>query len=201
MHSSQQVQATHYADMSLSVHDRINDLRGRRDRRAPRLAEETMAAGCTNLRVREKGNIGPRQQKAWDMVAEAHGWNAINDAPELLAQAEQYERDGISYRVAWVGREDLNASPFEVATEPTEAPQCPAESPSHACVLDDDGHTEHRDGGSTWTDPEPTTVTVPTGQLRVGDVVLNYGMRGRIVAINPYRGQSGPPRPPPRPSL
>src|SRR5258708_26678868 len=192
MHSSQQVQATHYADMSLSVHDRINDLHRRADRLAPRLAEETLDAGCTNLTVREHGSLGPRQQKAWDMVAEAHGWNAISDTHELLAQAEQYERDGISYRIAWVGREDLNASPFEVVTEPTEAPQCPAGSPGHACVLDDDGHTEHCDGGSTWTDPEPTTATVPTGQLRVGDVVLNYGMRVRIDAINPYPGQYGP---------
>src|SRR5258708_8579137 len=94
MHSSYQVQATHYADMSLSVHDRINDLHRRADGLAPRLAEETLDAGCTNLTVREHGNLGPRQQKAWDMVAEAHGWNAISDAPELLAHAEQYERDG-----------------------------------------------------------------------------------------------------------
>src|SRR5258708_38911173 len=166
MHSSYQVQATHYADMSLSVHDRINDLHRRADGLAPRLAEETLDAGCTNLTVREHGNLGPRQQKAWDMVAEAHGWNAINDAPELLAQAEQHERDGISYRIAWVGRGDLNASPFVVVTEPTEAPQCPAERPSHACVLDDAGHTEHRHGGSTRTDPDPTTATGPTCQLQ-----------------------------------
>src|SRR5258708_11249293 len=138
MHSSYQVKETHYADMSLSVHARISDLHGRADRRAPRLAEETLDAGCTNLTVREHGNLGPRQQKAWDMVAEAHGWNAISDTSELLAQAEQYERDGISYRIAWVGREDLNASPFEVVTEPPEVPQCPAETPSPACVLDDD---------------------------------------------------------------
>jgi hypothetical protein len=147
MDSSYQVQETHYGDLSLSVHDRINDLHRRADRLAPRMAEQTLDAGCTNLTVREHGELGPRQRKAWDMVAEAHGWNAISDNPRQLALAERLEQAGCPYKVGY------GPDGFGV-----QVPQCQAETTDHACVLDDDGHTGHRDGAFSWTGqpvPEP----------------------------------------------
>ena len=87
---------THYADLSLPIHERINDLFRRAERLAPRVADSAAESGNTDRRP-----SGPRQQKAWDVIGEAHGWNAISDDPETLNEAERCERDGVSYRVEY----------------------------------------------------------------------------------------------------
>ena len=218
MDSSYQVHETHYADMSLSVHDRINDLHRTADRLALRVAEEALDSGCTNLTVREHGQLGPRQRKAWDMVAEAHGWNAISDDPELVAEAEQYERDGTGYKVGY-GPDGFGIMAMTV-TEPARPKTVKLE------ILDQDGavvmSTGERPASEArslaalrmrWLSPRrghdywarvtladrtvrtygevPQPEIVRTGQLRVGDVVLTHGMRVRIDAVNQYGGGHG----------
>ena len=100
MYSSYQREATFHADMSLSIHDRINDLCRRAERLAPCVYESAMVSGCTDTRPSD-GH--PRSQKAWDMVAESHGWNAISDRPDMLALAEEMH---------------VNRKPFYVGYEP-----------------------------------------------------------------------------------
>jgi hypothetical protein len=95
--SSYQIQPTSHANLDLLVHERIGELHKRAHGLAPAVEESALDSGCTDQTKRTHGEMGPRQQKAWDMVAEAHGWNAISDNPELLAQAEAYERGGIAY--------------------------------------------------------------------------------------------------------
>jgi hypothetical protein len=85
---------THHADMSLSVHERIDDLHRRAEGLAPAVAESAADSGCTDTRP-----SGPRQVRAWDMIAEALGWNGISDRPDMLALAARYEADGVRYRV------------------------------------------------------------------------------------------------------
>lgn len=111
MHSSYQHHETHYGDMSLSVHERISDLHRRARGLAPAVEESALDSGFTDERP-----AGPRQCRAWDMVAEAHGWNAISDSPELLARAEHLERDGIAYRIDYAGGMDPGISPWEIVT-------------------------------------------------------------------------------------
>jgi hypothetical protein len=86
MYSSYQHEATFHADMTLSIHDRINDLCARAERLAPCVYESALVSGCTDTRP-DDGH--PRSQKAWDMVAESHGWNAVSDRPDMLALAEE----------------------------------------------------------------------------------------------------------------
>ncbi len=74
MDSSYQIRETHYGDLSLTVHDRINDLHDRADGLARAVADSAMDSGCTDKTRREHSGMGPRQQKAWDMIAEAHSW-------------------------------------------------------------------------------------------------------------------------------
>src|SRR5260221_2565198 len=218
MDSSYQVRETHCAEMSLSVHDRISGLHRRADRLALRVAEEALDSGCTILTVREHGQLGPRQRKAWDMVAEAHGWNAISDDPALVAEAEQYERDGTGYKVGY-GPDGFGIMAITV-TEPARPKTVKLE------ILDQEGNvgmsTGERPASEArslaalrmrWLSPRrghdywaratladgtvktygqvPQPETVRTGQLRVGDVVLTHGMRVRIDAVNQYRGGRG----------
>ena len=53
MHSNYQVTETHYANLALTIHSRIDDLHRRAEKLAPRIAEDTAEAGATNLTVRE----------------------------------------------------------------------------------------------------------------------------------------------------
>src|SRR5260221_13212231 len=118
MDSSYQIRETHYGDISLSVHDRINQLNRQAEGLAPRVADSALDSGCTDQTKRTHGEMGPRQQKAWDLIAEAYSWNAISDSPELLAQAEQHDRDGVSYTIDYVGGSDPQPNPFAItATE------------------------------------------------------------------------------------
>jgi hypothetical protein len=113
MHSSYQHHETHYADLSLPVHERINDLHRRAERLAPAVADSALDSGCTDRRP-----AGPRQAKAWDMVAEAHGWNAISDNPGLVAEAERHERDGAGYQGGY-GPDGFGITVTEPATPKT----------------------------------------------------------------------------------
>jgi hypothetical protein len=102
MYSHYAQSETHHADMSLSVHERIADLHKRAAGLAPAIAESATESGCTDgpgTYQAEHDALTPRRRKAWDMIAEAHGWNAISDRPDMLALAEQYEADGVRYRV------------------------------------------------------------------------------------------------------
>jgi hypothetical protein len=112
MHSHYAQEATSYANMQLSVHARINDLHRRAHGIAPTVEESALDSGCTDgpgsSRAEYKA-LGPRQRMAWDMVAEAHGWNAISDNPAMLAVAEQCERDGQPY---YVGYENTKPAQF-----------------------------------------------------------------------------------------
>jgi len=87
--------STSYGNLNLSVHDRINDLYARAYRMAPAVANSAAYSGCTDTRP----EYGTRKQKAWDMIWEAHCWNAVSDQPETLAACEQAERDGKPYEI------------------------------------------------------------------------------------------------------
>jgi len=91
---------SHYANLDLPIHDRINDLDLRAAKLAPRVAESAAESGCTD---RRPSDDHPRAQSAWDMCAEALGWNAISDQPGMLSAAEQCERDGRTYYVGYGG--------------------------------------------------------------------------------------------------
>jgi hypothetical protein len=101
MHSHYGIQATSHAKVQLSVHERIDDLHKRASGMAPAVEESAADSGCTDWSRREHRGMGPRQRMAWDMVAEALGWNAISDKPAMLAAAEQCERDGQPYYVGY----------------------------------------------------------------------------------------------------
>jgi hypothetical protein len=107
MLSAYQITETHHGDMTLPVHERIDDLHRRAGRLAPAVEEGAADSGCTDQTKASYGKLGPRQRKAWDMVAEALSWNALTDrdseAQARLVQAEEYERAGISYRIADLG--------------------------------------------------------------------------------------------------
>ena len=103
MHSSYGITETHHGDLSLPVHERIADLHRRAARLAPAVEDSAADSGCTDKTRREHGQMGPRQVKAWDMVAEALGWNAISDDAETLNEAERCERESIAYRIEYGG--------------------------------------------------------------------------------------------------
>jgi hypothetical protein len=96
MKSTYQVQATSYADLSLPVHARIDDLHRQARSLAPAVEASAADSSCTDLRP-----TGPRQAKAWDLVAEALGWNLIADHAELVAAADAFEEAGIDYTVGY----------------------------------------------------------------------------------------------------
>lgn len=96
MFSSYQHHETNYGDMTKTVHERIEDLNRRAYALAPRVAESAIDSGCTDIRP-----TGPRQSKAWDVIAEAYGWNAISDNAEALKVVGELERDGTSYRIEY----------------------------------------------------------------------------------------------------
>lgn len=100
MFSSYQREATFHADMTLGIHERIDDLHSRARRLAPRVEDSAADSGCTDTRPDDDH---PRSQKAWDMVAEALGWNAVSDQPDMLLLAEAFH---------------LNRTPFYVGFEP-----------------------------------------------------------------------------------
>jgi hypothetical protein len=115
MHSHYAQEATSYANLQLSVHARINDLHRRAHGIAPAVEESALDSGCTDgpgTYRAEYRALGPRQRMAWDMVAEAHGWNAVSDKPAMLAVAEQCERDGQPY---YVGYENTKPARFTTA--------------------------------------------------------------------------------------
>lgn len=101
MHSSYQVKETSHADLSLSVHERIDDLNRRAYGLAPAVAESAMDSGCTDMTKASYASLGPRQAKAWDMIAEAYGWNAISDNEHDMAMAEAAELNGLAYKVEY----------------------------------------------------------------------------------------------------
>ena len=115
MHSHYAQEATSYANMQLSVHERIDDLWRRAHGLAPSVAESAAGSGCTDkagtYRAAHKA-LGPRQRMAWDMIAEAHGWNAISDSPAMLAEAERRESAGEPY---YVGYENTKPAEFTTA--------------------------------------------------------------------------------------
>jgi hypothetical protein len=97
MHSSYQHQATSYANLSLaSAHAIVNDLHRRAAKLAPRFADETAEAGCTNLRPADDQ---PRRQQVWDMLAEALSWNLIADHADLVVAAKLAEDRGVDFQV------------------------------------------------------------------------------------------------------
>jgi hypothetical protein len=115
MHSHYAQEATSYANMQLSVHERISDLHRRAEGMAPAVAESAADSGCTDKAGTNRAAykaLGPRQRMAWAMVAEALGWNAISDKPAMLAAAEQCERDGKPY---CVGYENTKPAQFSTA--------------------------------------------------------------------------------------
>jgi hypothetical protein len=99
MHSSYQHQATSYANLSLaSAHAIVNDLHRRAAKLAPRFADETAEAGCTNLRPADDQ---PRRQQVWDMLAEALSWNLIADHADLVVAAKLAEDRGVDFQVGY----------------------------------------------------------------------------------------------------
>jgi hypothetical protein len=93
MNSSYQATATAYGirlpgSEQLSAHDIINALHRKASKLAPRFADDTADAGCTNLRP---SDAEPRRQQVWDILAEALSWNLIADYPQLVAAAKANE--------------------------------------------------------------------------------------------------------------
>lgn len=68
-------------------HETVNALCRQAKALAPRAAEEALDTGNTNLRP-----IGPRQAKAWDLVAQAHAWNYIAGVLEEARDARNAVR-------------------------------------------------------------------------------------------------------------
>jgi hypothetical protein len=115
MHSHYAHEATSYANMQLSVHERIDDLHKRAYGLAPSVAESADDSGCTDgpgTSRRIRGILGERQLRAWNMIAEALGWNAISDSPAMLAEAERREAAGEPY---YVGYENTKPAEFTTA--------------------------------------------------------------------------------------
>jgi hypothetical protein len=115
MHSHYAHEATSYANMQLSVHERIDDLHKRAYGLAPSVAESAADSGCTDgpgTSRRIRGILGERQLRAWNMIAEALGWNAISDSPAMLAEAERREAAGEPY---YVGYENTKPAEFTTA--------------------------------------------------------------------------------------
>src|SRR5580692_11400888 len=115
MHSHYAHEATSYANMQLSVHERIDDLHKRADGLAPAVAKSADDSGCTDgpgTSRRIRGILGERQLRAWNMIAEALGWNAISDSPAMLAEAERREAAGEPY---YVGYENTKPAEFTTA--------------------------------------------------------------------------------------
>jgi hypothetical protein len=103
MFSTYQVQATSFATElpefdRLSAHEINSGLHRRAEALAPRFAEETAEAGCTNLRP---GADQPRRQQAWDLIAEAHAWNLIADDRYAVSAAKRAEAQGRKFQVAY----------------------------------------------------------------------------------------------------
>lgn len=101
MYSSYQHHPTSYGNLSLrSAHEINSDLHRQAEAIAPRFADETADAGCTNARP---GADSPRRQKAWDLIAEALAWNLIADDSEAVIAAKLAELAGKPYQVgfAW----------------------------------------------------------------------------------------------------
>jgi hypothetical protein len=105
-----QMTATHHANMALPVHERINDLHRRAERLAPAVAASALSSGCTDQTRASYATLGPRQARAWDMVAEAHAWNAISDDAVEQAVAELAEHTSAPYHL------ELRDRPVVVAT-------------------------------------------------------------------------------------
>ena len=140
-HKGYQMKATSHADLSLSIHHRINELHYRADRLAKAVSESALDSGCSDQTRASYDALGPRQRRAWDMVAEAHAWNAISDEPTQVAKAETAEREGVAYTVEGVWAENhvyvvvlpgedkyqvASESGYDVAPEDTEdAPATP----------------------------------------------------------------------------
>lgn len=111
MHSHYAQEATSYANMQLSVHERIDDLHKRAYGLAPAVADSGCSDKAGTYRAAHKA-LGPRQRMAWNMIAEAHGWNAISDSPAMLAEAERREAAGEPY---FVGYENTKPAEFTTA--------------------------------------------------------------------------------------
>jgi hypothetical protein len=54
------------------IHAHINAITAQAKRLAPRVAEEALESCCTNTRP-----TGPKQARAWDLVAQGFAWNAL----------------------------------------------------------------------------------------------------------------------------
>ncbi len=129
-----QISETHHGDLSLSIHERINELHRRAEGLAYRVADSAADSGCTDQTAASYAQLGPRQQKAWDMIAEALAWNALSDnTPEArreLALAEQCERDGVAYTVVGIWGDEGHV--YQVRTEAQAAIQASAARHGHA---------------------------------------------------------------------
>ena len=175
MHSSYQVKETSHADLSLSVHERIDDLNRRAYGLAPAVAESAMDSGCTDMTKASYAALTPRRQKAWDMIAEAYAWNAISDNEHDLAMAESAELNSLAYRVEY-GENGFGV--YVQAPELTDAASDPwvriltlnAARDEHgdlpARELEDEyyrllGERYDRDGTHGLREPEPAPQTIP----------------------------------------
>ncbi len=63
MHSSYQLHETHYADLSLTVHNRINDLNRRAQGLATAVADSAMDSGCTDQSAATYRKLGPGSRR------------------------------------------------------------------------------------------------------------------------------------------
>jgi len=139
---------TNYGDMTKTVRERIEDLNRRAYALASRIAGSAMDSGCTDIRP-----TGPRQSKAWDMIAEAYGWNAISDNAEALKAAEELERDGTSYRIEYGSagfQVVLVEEPKPEETIVKRRPEAPADDRCSTCHRD-----AHRPGMGGLRRPRP----------------------------------------------
>jgi hypothetical protein len=126
-------QTVEYDGRSITeCHETVDALHNQAHALAPRFARETAEAGCTNYV--DHDHAGPRQRRAYELIAQAHCWNEIAGRLEEQRDTQQHEAHQLKlttseYRCA-VCQENVTtldiesgqvAEMFDPAQEPTTA--------------------------------------------------------------------------------
>jgi hypothetical protein len=100
-----------------ACHDTVNALHRQAEGLAPRFADDTADSGCTNYQ--DLKGAGPRQLKAYALIAQAHAWNEIAGILEEARDARNAPRTddrGVRYVEAGVAAPRSFAAPTTCGT-------------------------------------------------------------------------------------